>query len=67
MQWIAGASLYIYLLDHQVAFVLGKLGLGAHPLVMLGIAVLAGVAAQKAWDHLIVARVLARRRAGATA
>jgi hypothetical protein len=49
VQWIAGASLFMYLMDHQIGAVLGKLGLGAHPVVMLLVVVVAGIAAQRAW------------------
>jgi hypothetical protein len=64
VQWIAGASLYIYLMDHQVAFVMDKLGLGRHPLVVVGVAVVAGVVGRKLWD-LATAVALRRPRAAA--
>ncbi len=47
---IAGASLFIYLTDHQVRWGLTKVGLGEHPVVMLLLAVIVGVAAWKLWE-----------------
>jgi amino acid adenylation domain-containing protein len=47
---VAGASLFIYLLDHQVEWALGKVGLAAHPVVGVAIAVVAGVVVRKGWE-----------------
>ena len=51
-QLVAGASLFMYLMDHQIGVVLGKVGLGAHPVVMLLVVVAAGIAAQRVWEPM---------------
>ena len=48
-QLVAGASLFMYLMDHQIGTVLDRAGLGAHPVAMLLVVVAAGIAAQRAW------------------
>ena len=47
---LASASLFIYLMDHQIGLALTKAGLGNHSVVMLVIAVAIGVAAWRAWE-----------------
>jgi len=47
---VASASLFIYLTDHQVQQVLEKTPLGKYPIVMIGLACVAGIVAWKAWE-----------------
>src|SRR5262249_50642328 len=47
---IAGASLFIYLTDHQIGLVLSRAGLGDHAVVMVVLAVTIGVAVGKVWE-----------------
>ncbi|MEO8698602.1 MAG: AMP-binding protein [Kofleriaceae bacterium] len=48
---VASASLFIYLTDHQVELVLGKVGLGSHPWVMVVAAVIVGIVAWWLWER----------------
>ena len=47
---IAGASLFIYLTDHQTGLVMTKAGLGDHGVVMVVLAIAVGLGAWKGWD-----------------
>jgi amino acid adenylation domain-containing protein len=61
---IASASLFIYLVDHQVEWALSKVGLGSHPVVMVAIAVVLGVGFRTGWERAS-ARVIRRFRGSA--